>query len=377
MRIAIDARFLGPAGTGLGKYTEKLLKNLEKLDSKNQYFILLKKDNFGAFNPKTENFTKVLADIHWYGVSEQVKIPKILAKIKPDLVHFCHFNVPVLYRGKFVVTIHDLIKHEFAGAASTTKAASTYFLKHASYKLVISKAIKKSEKIFVPSNWVKKRILIEYKIPKEKIIVTYEAADDEFSGEIKIDKAKILERYKIKPPFLIYVGNLYPYKNLELVLKALKILEKDPLGLQLKLLIASSRDVFHQRFSQLVRSYKLEDRVVMPGFVPPEDLVTLFKEAEAFVFPSLSEGFGIPGLDAMSAGLPVLASNIPVFHEVYGDAVLYFSPKNPADLADKIKLIIADNKFKQDLIKKGKQQTAKYSWQKMAKETLKVYQQVS
>lgn len=380
MTIAVDARFLGPAGTGLGKYAEKLLENLEKIDRttnsgqvKNQYSVLLKKENFELFTPRSKNFTKVLADIPWYSLAEQIQIPQILAKVKPDVTHFCHFNVPLLYSGKFVVTIHDLIKHEFAGLASTTRFPLIYFFKHQTYKFVIGAAIQKSAKILVPSNWVKKRILEEFRISPEKIVITYEAADEAFIRELDAqdERQNIMKKYGIQTPFFIYVGNLYPYKNLELVLKALKILEKEiP---DLKFLIASARDVFHQRFGQLVKDYRLENKVIMPGFIPTNDLAGLYKSAEAFVFPSLSEGFGIPGLDAMLAGLPVLVSNIPVFYEVYGEAVLYFDPKNERDLAEKIKLIFKNQKLRQELIAKGKKQVQKYSWQKMAKETLAVY----
>ncbi len=380
MKIAIDARFLGPKGTGLGKYCEKLLENLEKLDpstssgqAKNQYFVLLKRENFELFAPKNKNFKKILADVPWYSVSEQIQIPKILSKIKPDLTHFCHFNIPINYAGRFVVTIHDLIKHEFSGLASTTKFPLVYFLKHQAYKFVIAKAIKKSAAILVPSNWVKKRILEEFAIPDGKIVVTYEAAEEEFSRKLAANSKQILEKYKIAPPFLIYVGNLYPYKNLDLALKALKILEKEIPNL--KFFVASARDVFHQRFSQLVKNYHLEEKVLMPGFVPTQDLVALFKQSSAFIFPSLSEGFGIPGCNAMAAGVPVIASNIPVFKEVYDNSVLYFDPKRQEDLAEKIKILLTYDKLRQNLIEKGQNQAAKYSWQKMAKETLEVYKE--
>lgn len=371
MKIAIDARFLGPVGTGLGKYTEKLLENLQEIDKKNHYFILLKKENYNFFQSKNKNFKRILADIPWYSPSEQIKIPQILARIKPDLVHFCHFNVPVFFTGKFVVTIHDLIKHEFSGLASTTRNPLIYFLKHQAYKVVISTAIGQSSKILVPSNWIKKRILAEFKVPENKIVVTYEAADELFGQQLIVNSKQVLKKYKIEPPFLTYVGNLYPYKNLELVLKALKILEgKIP---NLKFFVASARDVFYLRFSSLVKVYNLENKVIMPGFVPTQDLVGLFKSASAFIFPSMSEGFGIPGCNALLVGLPVLAADIPVFHEVYSDAVLYFDPKNEKDLAEKIKKILKYEQLRKDLISKGKNQIAKYSWQKMTSETLLVY----
>src|SRR4030066_1638245 len=115
MKIALDARFFGPEGTGIGKYVEKLLENLEQLDSQNKYYIILRKSNFPLYNPKTANFEKVLVDAAWYGVKEQILLPAVLARLKPDLVHFPHFNIPLLYPGKFVVTIHDVTKSEFKG----------------------------------------------------------------------------------------------------------------------------------------------------------------------------------------------------------------------------------------------------------------------
>src|SRR4030042_4583674 len=154
MKIALDARFFGPEGTGIGKYVEKLLVNLEQVDSQNDYYVILRKDNFPLYNPKNPNFKKVLADARWYSVKEQVLLPAVLAKIKPDLVHFPHFNIPLVYPGKFVVTIHDVIKSEYKGASTTTRALPIYYLKHLGYEVTIRQAIKRAKKIFTPSNFV-------------------------------------------------------------------------------------------------------------------------------------------------------------------------------------------------------------------------------
>src|SRR4030042_4304885 len=134
MKIAIDARYYGPEGTGIGKYVEKLLENLEQLDTKNEYFVILRRDNFHLFNPKNSNFKKILADARWYSVKEQVLLPAVLTRIKPDLVHFPHFNIPLVFPGKFVVTIHDVIKSEYKGPSSTTQALPIYYLKHLGYE---------------------------------------------------------------------------------------------------------------------------------------------------------------------------------------------------------------------------------------------------
>src|SRR3989344_2347227 len=137
-RIGIDARFYGPEGTGIGRYVEKLLENLELLDQKNDYFVFLRSSNFHIYNPKKPNFIKIKADAHWYSVKEQIIMPAILVKEKLDLVHFPHFNAPLLYPGKFVVTIHDLTKSNFGSSTSSTRIAPVYFTKQSFYKITMS-----------------------------------------------------------------------------------------------------------------------------------------------------------------------------------------------------------------------------------------------
>ncbi len=179
MRIGVDARFYGAIGKGLGRYTQKLIENLEKISAKggNEYFIFLRKENFEDYQPKNENFQKVLADYRWYTLSEQINMPRILNKYNLDLVHFPHFNVPLFYRRKFVITIHDLILIHFPTIRGTTLNPLFYFLKFLAYKIVIRSAIKRAEKIIAVSNFTKNDILKNYGVPAEKIAVTHEACD--------------------------------------------------------------------------------------------------------------------------------------------------------------------------------------------------------
>ena len=370
MKIAIDARFLGPKGTGLGTYTQKLIENLEKIDQKNEYIIILLSENSEFYRPKKQNFHKIIVNSKYYSFGEQIFLPIELTKLRPDLVHFCHFNVPIGYRGKFVVTIHDLIKHEFAGLASTTKAPYLYWAKHYAYRVVIANAINHSKAIFVPSFWIKKRILEKFNISENKIIVTYESSGfDNFKSNY--DDSKLKQKYAIKKPYLIYVGNLYPYKNLSIVLSALQKLKNK--GTNINFFVASPRDHFHKIFKKEIKKLGLENQVLTPGYVPTEELFVLYQNSTAYIFPSLSEGFGIPGLDAMTSQTPLIASDIPVLKEVYSEAALYFNPRNSNDLVSKIDKVINDEKLRFDLVEKGKKQVEKYSWIKMAKETLKVY----
>jgi len=183
LKIGIDARFFGPKDKGFGRYTENLIRNLEKIDSVNQYFIFLRKDSFDEYQPKNSNFKKVLANYKWYGIKEQIFLPIKLKKYKLDLVHFTHFNVPILYcapwrsstgSGKFVVTIHDLTLRHFPTFRRSFKNLIFYPFKNFAYRIIFRHAIKNSEKIIAISEHTKQEILKHYSVNPDKIKVIYE-----------------------------------------------------------------------------------------------------------------------------------------------------------------------------------------------------------
>jgi glycosyltransferase involved in cell wall biosynthesis len=371
MRIAIDARLYGLENAGIGRYVMNLINQIEKLDKENKYFILLRKKYFNQLEFKNKNFKKILVDYPHYSLKEQIFLPLQLIKIKPDLAHFPHFNVPIFWWGKYVVTIHDLIKHLSRGVQTTTRQPIFYWFKYLNYKILVWLAVKRATKIITPSNYWKEELIRRYHLPREKVIVTYEGVDKKFSiFNFQFSKRKILEKYKIKTPFIIYTGSLYPHKNVEVLIKAVKKLNKK---IRLYLVIVCARNIFYHRFLKKVEKLEVKDYVNFVGFVPDEKLVTLYQQAEAFVFPSLIEGFGLPGLEAMACGLPVLASDIPVFREIYKDAVIYFDPFCSDDLAEKIKKILKNKKLKEELKLKAKKLISFYSWEKMARKTIKIY----
>src|SRR3990167_7089110 len=177
MRIGIDARFYGSVGKGLGRYTEKLIEHLETLDTANDYVIFLRRENFDEYAPKNPRFRKVLADYPWYGFLEQLVFPILLLRFRLDLVHFPHFNVPVLYPKRFIVTIHDLILLRYPTIQNTTRAALFYRIKFAVYRLVIASAVRRAEHIITVSRFTEQDILIRYPSAQGNISVTYEAVD--------------------------------------------------------------------------------------------------------------------------------------------------------------------------------------------------------
>ncbi len=392
MRIGIDARFFGVKQKGLGRYSQELIENLEKIVSPDdfEFLIFLRKENFHQYQPKNPSFKKVLADYRWYTLAEQIFMPSKIRQEKIDLMHFLHFNVPFFYQGEFVVTIHDLVLKEFPTQRATTLHPLIYKLKEQGYKIVIKNALKNSEKIIVPSQATKNEILKYFKTEPEKIRVVYEGTSQmeipnhksQITNKFQIPNSKyqnkILKKYRINRPYLLYVGSAYPHKNLENLILAFDLLRKENFGYQL--VLVGELDYFYKRLMSSIKyqvlSIKYHSDIIFTDFIPDSDLSQLYQNASMSVFPSFSEGFGLPPTEAMSFGVPVVVSDIPVFREILGEAVLFFNPKNQKDIASKIKKVLEDEKIKNNLIEKGFSQIQKYSWQKMSQEILKIYKEI-
>ena len=367
MRIGIDARFFGSLGKGLGRYTQKLIENLETLDSSNEYFVFLKKENFDEYRPKNSNFHKVLADYQWYTITEQIHMPKILNKYKLDLLHFPHFNVPIFYRKKFVITIHDLILLHFPTIKSTKLNPLWYWLKFLAYKITIKSAIKRSEKIITVSNFTKKDILKHYPVSENKIAVTYESGEEIAPNEPE-KRGKILEKYGIIKPYILYVGNAYPHKNLEaLVLAFGEITDKNQ-----QLVLVGKEDFFYKRLKQKVEKEKIKN-IIFTDFIPDNELGKIYKNALMYIFPSLYEGFGLPPLEAMNNGVPVASSDHECMKEILDDSAYFFDATRKEKIKEAIVKVSQDENLRKKLVEKGSEQVQKFTWKRMAEETLKIY----
>lgn len=378
MRIGIDARFFGIKQKGLGRYTQKLIEKLEKISSlkedfKHEYFIFLKKENFAEYQPTNPNFKKVLADYHWYTFSEQIYFPLTLYRYKLDLVHFPHFNVPILYLKKFIVTVHDLTLLHFPTVKNSTLHPIFYRLKFLAYQMVIWLAISRARWIVAISQFTRNDIISNYGVTvSKKISVTYEACEDFCLFSAKNAK-KILPEYGIIKPYLIYVGNAYPHKNLERLVLAFGELLKEKKELQL--VLVGKEDYFYERLRDVVEENSIEN-IIFLSDVSDRDLDSLFHHSIATVFPSLYEGFGLPPLEAMSKGVPVISSDHPCMREVLGESAYFFNGEKIEAITEAMKKIISDDSLRQQLIEKGFAQAKKYSWKKMAEETSAIYESV-
>ncbi len=366
MRIGIDARFYGKLGKGLGRYTSELVTHLEKIDRKNEYVVFLRRENWDDYEPTHPNVKKVLADIPWYGIREQIVFPFILLRERLDLVHFPHFNVPVLYPKRFVMTVHDLILLHFPTTRATTLGPFTFKIKFLLYRAVIAIALRRAKTVFTVSEHTKNEIIATFPFMKQKPpVVTYPAYGTAF-------RSPAAGTPSMTPtPYLLYVGNAYPHKNLDRLLEAFAgFREHHP---DFHLAIVGGGDHFHQRLQDEARATGRDSGVRFLGTVTDDELGTLYDNATAYVFPSLYEGFGLPPLEAMCRGIPVASSDATCLPEVLGDAARYFDPMDVADMTRAMSAIATDDALREELRRKGADRCRRYDWTTTAKTTLDHY----
>ncbi len=361
MHIAIDARIIN---SSTGRYIERLLTYLEKLDSPHEFSILVRSKDRDYYTPRNKNFKVVVADFADYTLSgEQLGYYWFLRRLNPDLVHFCMPQQPLLYSGKNVTTVHDLnllkIKENEGMSWPVLK------FKQAVFRRLLRTVTKRSAFVLTPTQFTKDDLLGFQPVPDERVIVTYEAAD----LVSKIEEPIV--RYKNKK-FMIIVGRAEKYKNQKGAIEAHQLLlTTHP---DLHLVIIGKRD----KTSHELEEWTLQEgyrQIEFFGFASDQQLAWFYNHCAAYAFPSFMEGFGLHALEAMKHGAPVASSNATCLPEVLGDAALYFDPAKPYDMAQQIRRILDDKKLRRDLIKKGTAQAKKYSWKRMAEQTLAAYNQ--
>lgn len=369
MKIGIDARLINE--TGVGRYIRNLLRELQKTDTENEYVIFLRKDAYLSFQLPNKRWKKIIADIRWHTLKEQLVMPMVFYKEHLDLLHVPYFNIPLLYFKKFIVTIHDLtIYHVHTGEASTLPRFF-YTLKRIGYNIVLRNALKNSSKIIAVSHATKNDITQTFALDSSKIIVTYEAVDQglENTRHTLFSRKTVSVSFLIKDNYFLYVGNAYPHKNLKMLIKAFLHFSKG----SIKLILVGKKDYFYSRLKEYVDALNAQDSVQFFGYANDSELANLYLHAIALVLPSLKEGFGLPGLEAMACGCPVVCSDIPVFHEIYSYAAIYFNPQNSKNMIEILEKCIQDNSRRDTLIKLGRKRAKQYSWSKLAKQTIALY----
>ncbi len=382
MRIGIDARFYGSLGKGLGRYTEKLLEQLEQIDQDNEYIVFLRQENFSEYQPKNSHFQKQIAQYNWYGFSEQIFFTILLYRGSFDIVHFPHFNVPLLYRKRFIVTIHDLILVHYPTIRNTTRFAFLYWIKFLAYRMVIASAVRRAYHIITVSHFTEQDIMEHYPAARGKITVTYEAADlfcqyaTENQREALFAKLRLTIKEKTREdalpsrdiiqPYFLYVGNAYPHKNLPILFAAAREFP------EYAFVMVGKEDYFYVRLKEQVEKAQLRN-IIFSGFLTDQELSLLYRYARAYLFPSLYEGFGLPPLEAMARGTPVISSDRGSLPEILGDAACYFDPTDEKSLIRSLREVEYNEVRRNTLRTHGYHQVARYCFRDMAIATHALY----
>ena len=373
MRIGIDCRIYSSRFTGIGRYTHEIVDRIiglnNKLTKPHQLILFFNNPEYKngeAVFRSLKNVKTILVNAKHYSLAEQFTFLKKLNAQNLDLVHFPHFNVPVLYNKPYIVTIHDLTLSLFPGQKMTK------WYHRLGYNLTIKNAVKKAKKIIAVSENTKKDLIKLLNVPASKIKVIYNGISENFYQK-RPQKTALLRRVWVSP-FLLYTGVWRSHKNLPRLIEAFKILKTKHSDLKnLKLIITGKPDPHYPEVKNTVVKLHLQKDVIFPGLVPEKELLKLYNNASIFVFPSLYEGFGLPPLEAMACGTPVAASNSSSIPEICGTKnAIFFDPHDVNDIAKKLYLLYKNKDLQEKLIKNGLAHAAKFSWQTTAQKTFEI-----
>lgn len=365
MKIGIDAR---NDGTGVGRYTFSLVRELAKIDRENEYVLFLSRARFGTEPAPGPNFRTVEAGIPWFTLREQLVLPRLVARERLELMHYPHLTVPLLSTTPFVVTIHDLNYLAAATISSPTDAGSRVrgAALRAGYRVELVKA-RRARRLIAVSEHTRDTVVRTLRVAPERVAVTYEAADA--PGAVEPDTT-VLERHGLDAPFFLYVGSAYPYKNLGRLIEAFA-----RVGSEYRLVLAGDQEDFGAALLEKSAAAGVAERVLFTGPVSEAELAALYGGALAYAFVSVSEGFGLPGLEAMAAGVPVVAARAGSLPEVYADAARYCDPLDVESIATALAEVASNEQLRTRLSTSGRQRAAEFSWARTAEQTLAVYRE--
>ncbi len=367
MRIAIDVRKLHDFG--IGTYIRNLLKYLARLDQETDYVLLCRPEDQAGIRTLGPNFRPVVDTSRPYSIAEQITIPFRLLRERVDLFHEPHYVLPPLVPSRSVVTIHDCIHLMFPQYLPSRLA---YGYARASLWM----AARRAQRIITVSETSKADILRFCNVPADRVAVIYNAIDDRYATPpTEEEMHRTRERYQLHGPFALYVGNIKPHKNLERLIDAFHLLRLEGFE-RLQLLIIGDQISKYPALRRSVDHFKLHKHVRFLGFVPDQTLAALYRLATVFVFPSLYEGFGLPPLEAMASGTPVVTSNISSLPEVVGDAAELVDPYDAHSIAAGMKRVLSDPALRATLRERGPIRARTFSWEASVTRIREIYGQV-
>jgi glycosyltransferase involved in cell wall biosynthesis len=373
MKIGIISDSVDHQQTGIAVYTYNLIKNLQKIDKKNQYYLIHCNIHAGMNVDFYKENREILITTLWPfkdgSIWRTTMLPLKLRTLTLDLVHDTFGIGPFYWNMPFkkVITIHDLTPLLLKNTYRTF-----YVLWH---KMLYPKTVRNVDRIITCSACSFRDIVKYLHVPPEKITIISNGVDERFKPLNEEQKIEVKKKYGINAPYILSVG-IDPRKNILNLLKAYYLLKKKGIGYKLVIVGAYAKVARNMHLFQVVERLNLQKDVIITGYVPDNDLPKLYGAANLFVYPSLYEGFGIPPLEAMACGVPVIASNTSSLPEVIGDAGIMVNPYNVEELAKKMYEVLNDQVLREFLIKKGLIRSKMFSWENCAKETLRVYEEV-
>ncbi len=366
VRIAIDARKW--RDYGIGTYVRNLVRHLARIDRDTMYFILCDPLDENVLRAIGTNFVPLVETARGYSVEELLTIPRRLRKLGVDLYHSPHYVLPLRCPSPAVVTIHDCIHLRFPEYLPNRLA-------HSYAKYMIGHAVRTAARVLTVSEASRDDIL--YFFPKTdpaRLDVVPNAIDEAFlvvpsEGELE----RVRERYQIRGRFVLYVGNIKPHKNLDRLVKAFAIVKRRPGNRDLKFVVIGEEAAGYASLRRAVETAGVRQDVRFFGFVPDPTLAALYRLSEVFAFPSLYEGFGLPPLEAMACGAPVVTSRISSLPEVVGDAAVLVDPRNVEEIAHGIIRVLEDSTLRQTLVARGAERVRRFSWDRSVRAIRRTY----
>jgi glycosyltransferase involved in cell wall biosynthesis len=360
MRIVVDAR--QRQGTGIGRYVTELLDRVPRLDPTTDFVALLRADD--RWTPSSDNVRTQVADWPIYSWQEQLRLPGLLRRLAPDLVHFTHFSVPLRYRGTSAVTVHDLtlLRHPNPGAGVMSRVV--YPCKRAAMRRVVHHVVTKADAVITDTEYVRRDLAREFADAR------LDRIDAIGLGAPSLSPAPAAG--DVLPwPYVLYVGTFYAHKRVDVLVDAFArcAARRSDLGL----VLVGPDDGFADALRRRAHAMGLDDRVRFTGRVGDDELASLYRGAQVLALPSVSEGYGLTGVEAMMHGVPVVAARATCLPEVYGDAAAWVEPDDAAGLAAALQTVVDDAATRARLAAAGRRRVASMSWDETARRTLDVY----
>ena len=373
MRVAIDIRRAGDFG--VGTYIRNIVNQLARLDGATHYLLIGQRQHLEEFDRLPENFALLDYSADPASFRTHFHLPLLLQRRQVDILHMPWLYAPAVVPCRLVMTVHDLtdLFSLPSGASPLVQTGRLFFAR---------RAVAKASRILAVSHSSKRELARVFAIPENKIEVIYNAVDERFIREpLPPDADRILERHAVNYPFVLYAGNIKPQKNLARLIEAFAVvkadLRDDPQFSRLKLLLIGDELTKHPDLRRAVVRTRVREEVRFLGFVPYPVLRVFYSRAQAFLFPSLYEGFGLPPLEAMAHGTPVLTSNISSLPEVFSQAALLVNPEHIFEIARGIRQILTERVLRETLIQRGYELVQRFSWERSAQQVRAVYEAVS